>query len=110
MKPERVIEGQGTYLSRTMHGIAYDNLHDEIVIPVALSGAVLVFKADASGEVPPARIIQGTRTRLVRPPLPASRRPRALGSTSRRAQHKKKENPRIPVQRSRCARAPPEAS
>jgi hypothetical protein len=65
--PKRVIEGQATNLSRTMHGIAYDNLHDEIVIPVALGGAVLVFKADASGEVPPIRIIQGTRTRLVRP-------------------------------------------
>src|SRR6185295_14293144 len=65
--PKRVIEGQATNLSRTMHGIAYDNLHDEIVIPVALGGAVLVFKADASGEVPPLRIIQGTRTRLVRP-------------------------------------------
>ena len=65
--PKRVIEGQATNLSRTMHGIAYDAVHDEIVIPVALSGAVLVFKADASGEVPPLRAIQGTRTRLVRP-------------------------------------------
>jgi DNA-binding beta-propeller fold protein YncE len=65
--PKRVIEGQTTNLSRTMHGIAYDAIHDEIVIPVALSGAVLVFKADASGEVPPLRAIQGTRTRLVRP-------------------------------------------
>ncbi len=65
--PKRVIEGQATNLSRTMHGIAYDAIHDEIVIPVALSGAVLVFKADASGEVPPLRAIQGTRTRLVRP-------------------------------------------
>ncbi len=65
--PKRVIEGQATNLSRTMPGIAYDAIHDEIVIPVALSGAVLVFKADASGEVPPLRAIQGTRTRLVRP-------------------------------------------
>jgi len=65
--PKRVIEGQATNLSRTMHGIAYDAIHDEIVIPVALGGAVLVFKADASGEVPPLRAIQGTRTRLVRP-------------------------------------------
>jgi DNA-binding beta-propeller fold protein YncE len=65
--PKRVIEGQATNLSRTMHGIAYDSIHDEIVIPVALSGAVLVFKADATGEVPPLRAIQGTRTRLVRP-------------------------------------------
>jgi len=65
--PKRVIEGQATNLSRTMHGIAYDAVHDEIVIPVALGGAVLVFKADAAGEVPPLRAIQGTRTRLVRP-------------------------------------------
>jgi DNA-binding beta-propeller fold protein YncE len=65
--PKRVIEGQATNLSRTMHGIAYDAVHDEIAIPVALSGAVLVFKGDASGEVPPLRAIQGTRTRLVRP-------------------------------------------
>jgi DNA-binding beta-propeller fold protein YncE len=65
--PKRVIEGQATNLSRTMHGIAYDAIHDEIVIPVALSGAVLVFKADSSGEVPPLRAIQGTRTGLVRP-------------------------------------------
>ena len=65
--PKRVIEGQATNLSRTMHGIAYDAIHDEIVIPVALSGAVLVFKADSTGEVPPLRAIQGTRTRLVRP-------------------------------------------
>src|SRR5438093_2698674 len=50
-----------------MHGIAYDAIHDEIVIPVALSGAVLVFKGDAKGEVPPLRAIQGTRTGLVRP-------------------------------------------
>src|SRR5215510_11865746 len=50
-----------------MHGIAYDAIHDEIDIPVALSGAVLVFKADSTGEVPPVRAIQGTRTRLVRP-------------------------------------------
>ena len=65
--PTRVIEGQATNLSRTMHGIAYDEVNDEIVIPVALSGAVLVFRADANGETPPIRAIQGTRTRLVRP-------------------------------------------
>ena len=41
--PNRIIEGQNTNLSRTMHGLAYDDLHDEIIVPVALSGAVLVF-------------------------------------------------------------------
>ena len=65
--PERVIEGQGTKLSRTMHGLAYDEVNDEIVVPVALSGAILFFKGDAAGEAAPARAIQGTKTRLVRP-------------------------------------------
>jgi hypothetical protein len=50
-----------------MHGIAYDEVNDEIVIPVALSGAILVFRADAKGETPPVRTIQGARTHLVRP-------------------------------------------
>jgi DNA-binding beta-propeller fold protein YncE len=65
--PNRVIEGQATNLSRTMHGIAYDEVNDEIVIPVALGGAVLVFRGAAQGEEAPLRVIQGTRTRLVRP-------------------------------------------
>src|SRR2546427_8523188 len=50
-----------------MHGIAYDEINDEIIIPVALSGAVLVFKGDAKGEVPPVRAIQGTRRGPVGP-------------------------------------------
>src|SRR5262245_21778835 len=50
-----------------MHGIAFDTVHDEIVIPVALGGALLVFKGDAAGETAPLRTIQGSRTRLVRP-------------------------------------------
>ena len=45
--PGRVIEGQETNLSRTMHGLAYDAVHDEIIVPVALSGAILVFKGSA---------------------------------------------------------------
>ena len=65
--PVRVIEGQGTKLSRTMHGIAYDPVHDEIVVPVHLAGAVLVFRASASGEEAPIRIIQGPHTRILRP-------------------------------------------
>jgi hypothetical protein len=65
--PERVIEGQATKLSRTMHGLAYDDKNDEIVVPVALGGALLFFKGDAKGEEPPLRVIQGTRTGMVRP-------------------------------------------
>jgi hypothetical protein len=50
-----------------MHGIAYDPVHDEIMVPVALSGAVLVFRGGATGEEAPVRVIQGDRTQLVRP-------------------------------------------
>ncbi|MBA2306311.1 MAG: hypothetical protein H0W08_27285 [Acidobacteria bacterium] len=65
--PDRVIEGQDTNLSRTMHGLAYDTAHDEIIVPVALSGAVLVFRGGATGNEPPVRVIQGLKTRLIRP-------------------------------------------
>jgi DNA-binding beta-propeller fold protein YncE len=65
--PSRTIEGQATHLSRTMHGLAYDDVNDEIIVPVALGGALLVFRGDAKGETPPVRVIQGTNTRLVRP-------------------------------------------
>ena len=33
--PDRVLEGQNTLLSRTMHGVAYDEKNDEIILPVA---------------------------------------------------------------------------
>ena len=63
----RVIEGQKTKLSRTMHGIAYDSQHDEIIVPVHLAGALLVFRGDAEGEDAPVRVIQGSHTGLLRP-------------------------------------------
>jgi DNA-binding beta-propeller fold protein YncE len=65
--PDRIIEGQNTNLSRTMHGLAYDELHDEIIVPVALSGAVLVFQGGATGDEPPLRVIQGSKTGMIRP-------------------------------------------
>jgi DNA-binding beta-propeller fold protein YncE len=65
--PDRVIEGQPTLLSRTMHGVAYDEKNDEILLPVALAGAVLVFKGDAEGDDAPVRVIQGAKTRMIRP-------------------------------------------
>jgi hypothetical protein len=65
--PDRIIEGQGTSLSRTMHGLAYDPIHDEIIVPVALSGAILVFRGGAVGNEPPVRVIQGSQTGLIRP-------------------------------------------
>lgn len=50
-----------------MHGVAYDEVNDEISIPVALGGAILVFRGGAQGEEPPIRVIQGSKTRLIRP-------------------------------------------
>lgn len=62
-----MITGQGSKLGRTIHGIAYDPIHDEIVVPNALADAVLVFRAGAGGAEPPIRVIQGPCTRLVTP-------------------------------------------
>ena len=50
-----------------MHGIVYDAVHDEIIVPVHLAGAVLVFRGDAKGEQGPIRMIQGPRTQILRP-------------------------------------------
>jgi hypothetical protein len=50
-----------------MHGVAYDAMHDEIIVPVALSGAILVFRGEARGNEPPIRVIQGADTGLIRP-------------------------------------------
>ena len=50
-----------------MHGIAYDATHDEVVVPVALAGAVLTFQGGAEGAEAPVRVIQGPATTLIRP-------------------------------------------
>jgi hypothetical protein len=62
-----VISGQRSRLSRTMHGIFYDPIHDEIVVPVALGGAVLTLPGDAAGDAPPKRTLQGPKTGIVQP-------------------------------------------
>ena len=50
-----------------MHGIFYDPIHDEIVVPVALGGAVLTLPGDAAGDAPPKRTLQGPKTGIVQP-------------------------------------------
>jgi DNA-binding beta-propeller fold protein YncE len=50
-----------------MHGIAYDATHDEVVVPVALADAVLVFRGGADGSEAPIRMIQGPKTKMIRP-------------------------------------------
>lgn len=51
-------------LGRTMHGIDYDHVNDEIVVPQQFGQAILIFKGSARGEEPPIRVIQGSKTRL----------------------------------------------
>jgi DNA-binding beta-propeller fold protein YncE len=65
--PKRVITGQGSMLGRTVHGLVYDAVHDEIVVPNALADAVLVFRGNAEGPEHPIRVIQGPHTHLVTP-------------------------------------------
>ncbi len=62
--PVRVIEGGRTRLSRTSHAIAFDEIHDEIVVPNPFAEAVLFFAGNASGDVAPIRTIQGPKTLL----------------------------------------------
>jgi len=60
----RVLAGQKTLLSRTMHDIRYDEIHDEIYVTNPFANAVLVFRGGANGEEAPIRVIQGAKTRL----------------------------------------------
>jgi hypothetical protein len=47
-----------------MHGIAYDEVADRIIVPAQFSQAILSFRGDAKGEEPPIRVIQGPHTGL----------------------------------------------
>jgi len=63
--PVRVLEGQKTMISRTMHGFAYDAIHDEIVVTSPLTQAILIFRGAANGEERPIRVIQGPHTQIL---------------------------------------------
>jgi hypothetical protein len=45
-----------------MHDLAYDAIHDEIVVTSPLTQAILTFRGGADGEEAPIRIIQGAKT------------------------------------------------
>jgi hypothetical protein len=66
-RPVRQIHGQQTMLSRTVHAIAYDEIHDEIVVPQQFAQAILTFRGGTNGEEPPVRIIHGPATQLEAP-------------------------------------------
>jgi hypothetical protein len=65
--PERVIFGQASKLSRTMHAISYSERRDEFYVTNPFAAAVLTFRGGASGQESPIRIIQGPHTRLDNP-------------------------------------------
>jgi DNA-binding beta-propeller fold protein YncE len=60
--PVRSIQGQNTGLHRTMHAIGYDEIHDEIVVPLLMAQAIATFRGGASGDEKPIRVIQGPKT------------------------------------------------
>ncbi len=61
----RSIAGQNTLFSRTIHGMDYDPVRDEIVVPRWYNFSILTFSADADGDAAPVRQIMGPRTQLV---------------------------------------------
>jgi hypothetical protein len=65
--PTRLLAGQATKLSRTMHDIRYDEAHDELYVSNPFAAAILVFRGGANGEEAPIRIIQGPGTQLEGP-------------------------------------------
>ena len=66
-KPVRKVEGQGSLLGRTMHGIVYDAAHDEFTVPQQFAQAILTYRGSANGEERPIRIIEGPHTQLDAP-------------------------------------------
>ena len=62
--PVRSIQGQKTLISRTIHGMSYDAIHDEIVTPSPFAQAILIFKGSANGDVAPKRVLSGPDTQI----------------------------------------------
>lgn len=67
LTPKRIVEGQKTKMSRTIHEMDYDPVHDEIIVTNPQAGAILVFRGDANGNEAPIRVIQGPKTKLFFP-------------------------------------------
>jgi len=59
--PVRALYGQASHLSRTMHDIRYDAVHDELVVPVPYAQAIVTFRGGADGQEAPIRTIQGPK-------------------------------------------------
>jgi hypothetical protein len=66
-KPVRAVAGQNSLVSRSTHGVAYDEIRDVFMVPQMYAQAILFYKGDADGNVAPIRIIQGPKTLLQNP-------------------------------------------
>ena len=62
--PVSALEGQKTLISRTMHALEYDPVHDELVVNSPLNNAILTFRGGAKGEEAPVRVILGPQTQI----------------------------------------------
>jgi hypothetical protein len=62
--PVREIAGQRTLISRTIHDMAYDPIHDEIVVPAWYIFGISTFKGGDHGDVAPNRVIYGPKTQI----------------------------------------------
>jgi DNA-binding beta-propeller fold protein YncE len=62
--PVRKVEGTKSLLSRTVHSLQYDAIHDEFIVNQNIAQAVLTFRGAADGEEPPVRVIQGPSTMM----------------------------------------------
>jgi hypothetical protein len=65
--PVRAVAGQKALLARTSHGSAYNPKRDEFMIANFYAQAVQIYRGDSNGDVPPVRVIQGPKTRIVNP-------------------------------------------
>jgi hypothetical protein len=66
-KATRAIGGQNTLITRQLHGLAYDSVSDEIMVPQFYAMAILTFPGGATGDVAPVRKIMGPKTGLHNP-------------------------------------------
>lgn len=65
--PIRRLAGPATKLSRSMHGIRYDEVNDEFVVTNPFAQAILTFRGGATGNEAPLRVLQGPLTQLQYP-------------------------------------------
>jgi hypothetical protein len=62
--PARTVYGQASKLSRTMHDIRYDEVHDEFLVVNPFAEAILTFRGGTAGQENPIRIIQGPHAKI----------------------------------------------